>query len=89
MNSFKLKVSTPEGNAYEGEADALFLRGSEGDLAVLAGHAPLITSVKEGNCRILPAGEDYEIEADIKSGLLSVAENGETILLTTSFEIKE
>ena len=88
MNSFKLKVSTPDGNAFEGEADALFLRGSEGDLAVLAGHAPIITSVKGGVCRILPAGKDYEIEAEIKSGLLNVSDGGDTILLTTSFEQK-
>jgi len=47
MNTFKLTVSTPDGNAFSGYAQALFVRGSEGDLAVLANHAPLVTSVKE------------------------------------------
>ena len=83
MNTFELTVSTPDGNAYEGDAEALFVRGSEGDLAVLANHAPLVTAVKEGECRIV-RGDD-EIKAEIKAGLLSVSDGGSTILLTTSF----
>jgi len=86
MNTFKLTVSTPDGDRFKGEAEALFVRGSEGDLAVLADHAPLVTAVKECRCRIIT--EDDETEADIKGGLLSVSAGGNTVLLTTSFEIK-
>ncbi len=85
MNSFKLTVSTPDGNAYEGGAEALFVRGTEGDLAVLANHAPLVTAVKECICRILPEDGD-EISAEIKGGLLTVSDGGDTILLTTTFK---
>jgi len=84
MNTFKLTVSTPDGNAFSGYAQALFVRGSEGDLAVLANHAPLVTSVKECVCRIITKDGD-EIEAAIKGGLLSVTDGGDTILLTTAF----
>ena len=88
MNYFKLTVSTPDGNRYSGEAEALFLRGSEGDLAVLANHAPFVTPVKSCVCRIVSA-DGNEIEANIRGGLLSVADGGDTILLTTTFDIFE
>ncbi len=88
MNTFRLTVSTPDGNKFSGIAAALFVRGTEGDLAVLANHAPLVTAVKECVCRIVPEDGD-EIEADIKGGILNVSEGGETILLTTSFDIKD
>ena len=84
MNTFKLTVSTPDGNSFEGPAEALFVRGTEGDLAVLADHAPLVTAVKDCVCRIIPEDGD-EISAEIKGGLLNVSEGGDTILLTTSF----
>lgn len=87
MNTFELKVSTPDGNKFEGEAQALFVRGSEGDLAVLANHAPFVTSVKNCVCRII-GGDGNEITADIKGGLLSVFEGGNTVLLTTKYLIK-
>ena len=84
MNTFKLTVSTPDGDKFRGEAQALFVRGAEGDLAVLADHAPLVTAVKECRCRILK-DDDEEISADIRDGLLSVSEDGETVLMTMSF----
>ncbi len=85
MNTFMLTVSTPDGNRFEGEAQALFVRGTEGDLAILADHAPLVTAVKDCACRIVD-GDGGEISADISGGLLSVSDGGDAILMTTSFE---
>ena len=52
MNTFRLIVSSPEGELFNGQAKALFVRGSNGDLAVLAGHIPLVTAVQECICRV-------------------------------------
>ena len=87
MNTFRLIVSTPDGASFEGSAEALFVRGSEGDLAILAGHIPFVTGVKEGVCRIKPE-DGAEISAEIKGGLLSVSEGGSAVLLTSSFAKK-
>ena len=89
MNTFNLTVSTPDGIAFTGDAGALFVRGSEGDLAILANHAPLVTAIQQCECRILPDEESGEIKADVKGGLLYVADGGETTLLTTSFQLKD
>lgn len=79
MNTFTLTVATPDGNRFQGEAEGLFVRGAEGDLAVLAGHVPFITSVKAGKCRIhLPDGE--EKTAILDGGLLTVSNHTVTLL---------
>ena len=78
MKPFRLKISSPDGDIFDGDIQMLVLRGAEGDLAVMAGHAPFITSVKAGECRI------SEKKATTDGGLLSV-QNGCATLLSSSF----
>lgn len=84
MNTFDLVISSPNGNLFEGKAERIILRGSEGDLAVMAGHIPFITSVKPCKCKItLDNGE--EKSGYLNGGLLTVSENKVT-LLSSSFK---
>ena len=86
MNVFNLKVSTPDGDMFVGEAVKLDVRGLEGELAVMAGHVPFMTALKPCDCRILlPDGEERVGECE--GGLLSVAEN-EVMLLAGSYKWK-
>ena len=79
MSTYQLTIATPDGNQFQGEAAALFVRGSEGDLAVLAKHTPFITAVKPGKCRVeLPDGE--EKSATLDGGLLTVGAERVTLL---------
>ena len=79
MNTYKLTIATPDGNRFREEAIGLFLRGAEGDLAVLAGHTPFITSVQAGQCRIhMP--DDSEKVATLDGGLLTVSDKMVTLL---------
>lgn len=84
MNTFSLVVSTPYGNKFEGEAKGLYLRGADGDLAVLAGHIPFITSVVPGKCKIEISDEE-ERTGTTDGGILTVAESKVT-LLSGSFQ---
>ncbi|MCQ2478669.1 MAG: F0F1 ATP synthase subunit epsilon [Clostridia bacterium] len=82
MNTFKLTVSTPNGNVFKGDAVKLNLRGASGDLAVMAGHIPFITTVKEGEFSVdLPEGERKS--GNIGGGLLTVSKDA-VILLSGS-----
>lgn len=84
MNTFTLTIATPDGNKFQDEAIGLFVRGAEGDLAILAGHMPFITSVQAGACRIhLP--DDEERSATLDGGLLTVTDKAVT-LLSGSFQ---
>ena len=79
MNTFTLTIATPDGNKFGGEVIGLFVRGAEGDLAILAGHMPFITSVQAGKCRIhLP--DDDERSATLDGGLLTVSDKAVTLL---------
>jgi F-type H+-transporting ATPase subunit epsilon len=43
---------TPDGPAFEGEAEMLIVPGADGEIGVLARHAPLIATLKAGSTRI-------------------------------------
>jgi F-type H+-transporting ATPase subunit epsilon len=43
---------TPEGPAFEGEAEMLIVPGADGEIGVLARHAPLVAMLKAGNTRV-------------------------------------
>ncbi len=88
MNTFRLIVSSPDGAVFDGEAVMLTVRGVEGELAVMAGHAPLVTSVKSCRCKIELADEQDEKYGELGGGLLSVTREAVT-LLTGSFHWSE
>ena len=50
--TFDLSLVTPEGAAYEGEAEMVIVPGAAGDIGVLARHAPLIATLKAGSVRV-------------------------------------
>ena len=82
MNTFKLVISSPDGNLFEGEVLRLILRGADGDLAIMAGHIPFMTTVKEGKCKLL-LENDEEKTGYILSGLLTVSKDCVTLLSGT------
>jgi F-type H+-transporting ATPase subunit epsilon len=51
-HTFELSVVTPEGSVFEGEAERLVVPGSDGDIGVLARHAPLVAMLRAGEMRI-------------------------------------
>ncbi|MBR6729081.1 MAG: hypothetical protein IKL80_02875 [Clostridia bacterium] len=83
MNTYPLLISSPDGTVFSNEVISLSLRGAEGDLAVLAGHAPFITSVKSGDCKI-ELKDNTQIKGHTEGGLLTVATDKVT-LLSASF----
>ncbi|TML26468.1 MAG: ATP synthase F1 subunit epsilon [Actinobacteria bacterium] len=49
---FDVSLVTPEGPAFEGEAEMLVVPGAAGDIGVLARHAPLIATLRAGSTRV-------------------------------------
>ena len=78
MKTFKLIVSTPQGNVLEKDITMLSLRGTEGSLAVMAGHVPFITTTKAGEVKIKTENGEELYQAS--SGMLTVTRD-RTILL--------
>jgi len=59
--SFSVSLVTPDGPAYEGDAEMVIVPGAAGEIGVLARHAPLIATLKAGSTRVhVSAGEVLE-----------------------------
>ena len=72
MKSFKLQIASPDGMRYDGEAVQLSVRGIGGELAILAGHIPFVTALREGECRVYL--EDQTVRrAHCRGGMLMVS----------------
>ena len=83
MNLFRLHICTPSGTVFEGEIARFSCRGVSGDFAVMAGHIPFITYVKEGSCRITD-GDGKITTAQTAGGLITVGKDV-TRFLPTNF----
>jgi F-type H+-transporting ATPase subunit epsilon len=49
---FSLSLVTPEGAAFEGEAEMVIVPGAAGEIGVLARHAPLVAMLNAGSTRV-------------------------------------
>ena len=79
MKTFPLTIASPDGNLFDQPVVWLILRGTEGDLAVMAGHIPFITAVRPGDCRV-DLEDGSEKLGRLDGGLLTVAEERVTLL---------
>jgi F-type H+-transporting ATPase subunit epsilon len=58
---FAVSLVTPDGAAFDGEAEMVIVPGAAGEIGVLARHAPLVATLKAGSTRIhLSPGEAVE-----------------------------
>jgi F-type H+-transporting ATPase subunit epsilon len=58
VRTFDLSVVTPDGAAFEGEAEMVIVPGAAGEIGVLARHAPLVAMLKAGEIRV-KAGDEW------------------------------
>jgi len=86
---FSVSVVTPDGPAFEGEAVMLIVPGADGEIGVLARHAPLIATLKAGSTRVHVTDNDvrefatgpgfFKVELDRAIALVDDAVNAREI----------
>ena len=87
MKTFPLRIGTPDGLLFEGEAGRIVCRTITGDLAILAGHSNFCTALGMGHAHVaLPDGPVRE--AACIGGMLSMM-NGTCRVMATTWEWKE
>ena len=79
MKTFPLTISSPDGELFRGEAQMILVRGTEGELAVLADHVPFVTGIAKGRCVVITAAEERK-EGEMEAGILTVASDSVTAL---------
>ena len=78
MAALHLEFVSPESVLFSGDVDQVDLPGTEGDLGILAGHAPLVTTLRPGLVTII-RGTTREPVVVI-GGFAEVSPSGLTIL---------
>ncbi|MBQ3217053.1 MAG: ATP synthase F1 subunit epsilon [Oscillospiraceae bacterium] len=86
MSPFRLQIVTPDGSPFDGQAEVLRLRTTDGYVSIRAQHADYIAALDVGEVTVTEGGR--ERNAACGGGFLSV-EKGEARLLATTFEYAE
>ena len=86
MTAFTLRIVTPDGLIYDGQAEELIVRTVTGDMGILAGHINCVASLGMGRATVVIDGK-RRYGACI-GGMVSVV-NGTVTLVPTTFEWAE
>jgi F-type H+-transporting ATPase subunit epsilon len=77
-------VVSAEESIFSGEAEFVVLPGEAGELGIYPRHIPLITRIKPGAVRIVPAGGGEEQLIFVAGGILEVQPKVITVLADTA-----
>ena len=83
-HTIHVDVVSAEESIFSGEAQFVVLPGEAGELGIYPRHAPLITRIKPGAVRILPAGGGEEELIFVAGGILEVQPSLITVLADTA-----
>ena len=83
MTPFALKIVTPDGLQFDGQAEELIVRSTSGDLGILAGHTNCVAPLGMGRATVVVDGKPRY--AACIGGMVSVLD-GVVTLVPTTFE---
>ena len=85
---FKFELVSPEKLLFSGEVEQVLVPGAEGDMTVMAKHAPLITTLRPGLLELeFPGGKRQRFFA--RGGFAEVVPAGLTVLAETAIDLDE
>ena len=87
MATFHFDLVSPEKLLFSGEVTQVDVPGSEGDFGVLAGHAPLVTTLRPGILVIY--GERDALRIVVGGGFAEVGPAGLTVLADMAVPVDE
>lgn len=81
--TFHLDIVSAEKNLFSGIVESFMVTGSEGELGIYPGHAPLLTAIKPGMVRLVKQHGHEEI-IYISGGMVEVQPGTATVLADTA-----
>ena len=85
---FTFELVSPEKLLFSGEVEQVLVPGAEGDMTVMAKHAPLITTLRPGLLELdFPGGKRQRFFA--RGGFAEVIPAGLTVLAETAIDLDE
>jgi F-type H+-transporting ATPase subunit epsilon len=86
-NKQRLEIVTPQKKVFSEDVDFLVAPGADGELGILPGHTPLITSLNVGIMRIEQDSKKFGIV--VSGGFMEVRNSKVTVLATAAERIEE
>ncbi len=87
MNNFTVKIATPDGEIFNGEARSILVKTENGDVQIMRSHADLLAPLGTGRAKLtLPDGTEREAAA---SGGFILVSGGEAKVVATTFEFAD
>lgn len=87
--TFDLSLVTPDGAAFEGEVEMLIVPGQDGEIGVLARHAPLVATLKAGSTRVHLRREEDVREFATGPGFFKVEQDRALALVDDAVDARE
>lgn len=79
--TFRLQIITPERSFFDAQAEMVVFLAPDGEIGVLAGHSPMVISMREGGIRILQDGKWREAAAS--DGFATITQDEVLLLMQT------
>lgn len=75
-----VQIITPDKFLYQGQADLITVPGTSGSIGILNHHAPLVSSLKKGEIKIVL--NEKEEFFKIEGGVIEVSQNKVIVLVS-------
>ena len=86
-STFKFELVSPERVLMSGDAEQVLLPGAEGDMTILPGHAPVVSTLRPGVLDIVLTGSKARVF--VKSGFAEVSADRVTVLADKAYDMAE
>ncbi len=88
MATFNFELVSPERVLFSGAVDAVMLPAIDGDMTVLAGHAPMMTTLKTGFL-VITSTPGNGTRVLVRGGFADINQNGLTVLAERALPAEE
>ena len=78
--ALELTIVTPEGEAFASAIESVVLPGTEGEFGVLEGHAPFMSTIRDGAVQVYKTEGGSPETIEVRGGFAEVGEKGLTVL---------
>ncbi|MGE3229662.1 MAG: F0F1 ATP synthase subunit epsilon [Hyphomicrobium sp.] len=85
--TFTFELVSPEKVVLAGEAEQVLLPGSEGDMTILAGHSPLISTLRSGIVDVAFSGSKARVF--VRQAFAQVTPDKLTVLAEKAYDVAE
>jgi F-type H+-transporting ATPase subunit epsilon len=86
-NTIHVDIVSAEGQIFSGEANMVFVPGSQGEIGIAPRHAPLLTTLKPGEVRVQVGDEEQGFY--VGGGALEVQPHRVTVLADTAARARD